>query len=146
MRDCVGSHPRAVGRSGQESSWSLYNKQFAILDLWSLGDQNGPVVDGDFNRQFGAIVRERRDRAGLTQQDLADRLSLSRTSVVNIEQGRQGIPLASLPKFAEALGCSAAQLLPSIAAEPSVTYRLGESDDDARTFLAKVANRPTRGT
>lgn len=101
------------------------------------------MADDDFNKHFGAVVRERRDKAGLTQQDLADRLGLSRTSVVNIEQGRQGIPLSSLPKFADALGCSASQLLPASLSEQSVTFRLGESDDDAKLFLARVASQPS---
>ena len=100
------------------------------------------VAQEEFNRRFGEIVRERRVQAGLTQENLAARLGLSRTSVVNIERGRQGIPLASLPKFAAALGCEPAWLVPLSASEPSVTFRMGESDDDARSFLAKVANRP----
>jgi transcriptional regulator with XRE-family HTH domain len=49
----------------------------------------------------------------LSQQELADRVSMSRPSIVNIELGRQGISLDQLYVLAGALGVSAAELLPS---------------------------------
>jgi transcriptional regulator with XRE-family HTH domain len=49
----------------------------------------------------------------LSQQELADRVSLSRPSIVNIELGRQGISLDQLFVLAAALGVSAAELLPN---------------------------------
>jgi len=55
---------------------------------------------------FGEIVREHRLRRGWTQTDLAERVGLSRTSITNIEIGRQRILLSDLFDFAAAFGVS----------------------------------------
>ncbi len=53
-----------------------------------------------------------RERAGLTQDALAARVSLSRTSVTNIEKGRQKVLLHTFWGLADALGVAPAVLLP----------------------------------
>ena len=63
-------------------------------------------------KTFGLKLRDARKRAGLTQVDLADRVGLSRTSITNIEKGRQGIPLHMLLQLASAVGVQAVGLLP----------------------------------
>lgn len=50
--------------------------------------------------------------AGLTQGELSERIGLSRTSVTNIEVGRQKIPLHFLFILSSALGVDPGQLLP----------------------------------
>lgn len=55
---------------------------------------------------FGEIVKVMRLERGWTQTDLADRVGLSRTSVTNIEIGRQRVLLSDLFDFARALGVS----------------------------------------
>ncbi len=55
---------------------------------------------------FGEIVRARRLERGWTQTDLADRVGLSRTSVTNIEIGRQRVLLSDLFDFARAFDVS----------------------------------------
>lgn len=57
------------------------------------------------------IRKHRRDR-GHTQEELAKLISLSRTSVTNIERGRQRLPLHQLLQVAEALDCELHDLLP----------------------------------
>ena len=48
---------------------------------------------------------QRRDGSSqLTQQELADRVGLERTSITNIESGRQNITESTLRKIAEAMG------------------------------------------
>lgn len=54
--------------------------------------------------RLGAVIKERRLRLGLTQEQLADRLSLTRTSLSNIEIGRQRVLLSDLWVIAEGLG------------------------------------------
>jgi transcriptional regulator with XRE-family HTH domain len=68
----------------------------------------------DLRREYGRLLRSARNKVGLSQQELAERVDLSRPSVVNIELGRQGISLEQLYLFASALGVSAAELLPNI--------------------------------
>lgn len=70
-------------------------------------------MDLDTNALVGAAIRAERDRLGITQDDLAQRLGMSRPSVANIEKGRQQISVAQLLSFSKALGVAAASLLPT---------------------------------
>jgi len=60
-------------------------------------------------------LREDRTPKELTQRELAERTrgALSRSSIANIERGRQGISLEQLFILAHALGVKPADLLPS---------------------------------
>ena len=65
---------------------------------------------------LGENVRRYRNQCGLTQEQLADRIDLTRTSVVNIEQGRQHPPLHLLFQIAKALKVAIQTLIPEEAA------------------------------
>jgi transcriptional regulator with XRE-family HTH domain len=65
-------------------------------------------------RAFGARVEQIRKVLGLTQEDLAKRVKLSRGSVANIETGRQRVLLHDVETFAEALGTTARGLMKGI--------------------------------
>ncbi len=67
-------------------------------------------------REVGRALRKRRQAAKLTQGDLAGRVSLSRTSITNIEQGRQHVTLHVLYALADAVGVKPTDLLPDSAA------------------------------
>jgi transcriptional regulator with XRE-family HTH domain len=69
---------------------------------------------------IGARVREARERAGYKQGELAAHVGWTRTSVVNLEQGRQAAPLANLIMLAEWLDVDPAWLV------------FGESDEGRR--------------
>jgi transcriptional regulator with XRE-family HTH domain len=62
---------------------------------------------------FGKLLRQARRKAGLTQEVLADRVGLTRTSITNIEAGRQPVNLELLYRFAAAVQSDAADLLPA---------------------------------
>lgn len=66
----------------------------------------------EFYRAFGHRVRVARTAAGLSQQALADRVGLKRTSVTNLELGQQHIPLHVLILIARAVGTTPCDLLP----------------------------------
>jgi len=68
--------------------------------------------------EFGRRVRAIRRRAGVTQGELAQQLGLSRTSVSNIEAGRQRLPLHHLYAFAAALDCELLELIPERRSRP----------------------------
>lgn len=71
------------------------------------------AMDSDALYQLvGERIRDARNRASLSQAKLAEKLQMSRTSVVNIEAGRQRLPLHVLWQVAEELGTEAALLLP----------------------------------
>ncbi len=61
---------------------------------------------------IGKLVRTERERAKLTQDVLAQRVGLTRTSISNIESGRQKFQVHILYAIAEALHVSADTLLP----------------------------------
>lgn len=62
-------------------------------------------------RAIGSRIEMIRSALGLTQLELAERVGLNRTSVTNIEAGRQRILLHDVEKFATALGSSPKHLL-----------------------------------
>jgi transcriptional regulator with XRE-family HTH domain len=63
---------------------------------------------------LGARVRMIRETLGISQDDLAKRVGLERTSVTNIEIGRQRFLLDSVEDFARALGTTPKNLLKGI--------------------------------
>lgn len=65
----------------------------------------------DLNRRVALAVRLRREEAGLTQADLAFASSMSRSSLANIEAGRQTITLPQLEAIAAALRLEPSALL-----------------------------------
>lgn len=64
-------------------------------------------------RDLGLRLRRIREASRLTQDALAERIGLSRTSIANIEQGRQRIQVHTLYALAGALRVSPRSLLPS---------------------------------
>lgn len=62
--------------------------------------------------QFGVRLRQARKTANLTQDTLAECVGLSRTSITNIERGRQHVSLHMLYQLAAAVHCSVIDLLP----------------------------------
>lgn len=65
--------------------------------------------------RIGKLVRARRERAKVTQGKLAEATGLTRTSITNIEQGRQKIQIHTLYEIAEALNIPPYALLPPFA-------------------------------
>jgi transcriptional regulator with XRE-family HTH domain len=63
-------------------------------------------------KQFGQLLRQARVEFKLTQEDVAERVHLKRTSITNIERGRQHIALHQLFLLAAAVGKSPSDLLP----------------------------------
>lgn len=75
----------------------------------------------DYWAQYGERVRTVRVAAGLTQADLATRLDLDRSSVANIEAGRQAQTAEQLMGTAYATGADPRWLLTGW--EPEQPYR-----------------------
>jgi transcriptional regulator with XRE-family HTH domain len=101
----------------------------------------GGVVD--LYKQFGSELRAARDGSDLTQEQVAGRVGLTRTSITNIEAGRQQVSLHQLYQLAAAVGKRPAELLPDLdggvdamLSEP-ISKRL-ESDADGLAFAARL--------
>ncbi len=54
--------------------------------------------------KIGVMLRHARESAGLTQEDLAQRLKTRKTAISRIENHAEDIKLSTLERFAEALG------------------------------------------
>ena len=65
----------------------------------------------DVAARFGAVVRGRREAAGYSQEELAERAGLHRTYVSLIERGRRTASIATLERLAAALGSSMTELV-----------------------------------
>ncbi len=64
-------------------------------------------------RILGARIRARRVELGLSQEALANKVRVSRVSIVNIEKGRQHPPLHLLWDIAETLSTNSNELIPN---------------------------------
>lgn len=74
-----------------------------------MADERKPVSAAA--QHAGRAIAERRQALGLTQQELAVAAGLTRSSVANVEAGRQEIPLAVAVAMASRLGSSVGELL-----------------------------------
>jgi len=97
----------------------------------------------DLYKQFGSELRAARDHSDLTQEQVAGRVGLTRTSITNIEAGRQQVSLHQLYQLAAAVGRRPADLLPdldggadALLSEP--TLKSLRADLDGRAFAARV--------
>lgn len=105
-----------------------------------------------FYVEFGKLVRGHRQRLGLTQDQLGERVGLSRTSITNIEQGRQKVLLHQVVILAESLEISPEALLPAVPAlevTPQIEQKLpthltGAERDWVRRIMATDVKRGVR--
>jgi transcriptional regulator with XRE-family HTH domain len=99
-----------------------------------------------FYREFGDRLREARKAKGASQTEIAAGVGLSRTSVANIERGRQRMSLHLLLAFARELGVEPCDLLPPVHPEPDVTpdRRLLEFSPAGQEAFLRVMRRARR--
>jgi transcriptional regulator with XRE-family HTH domain len=110
-----------------------------------------------FYIEVGRRVRDARIKARpkMTQVQLADALSMTRSSIANLEAGRQRIPLHVLVWIAEVLDVQPPSLLPDqsmfgeLVVVPDLTSHLAEVPDGMRDFvqgtIAKLTVSSKRG-
>ena len=118
----------------------------SILDIRAERVHTGAMADDELNAEFGRQLRELRGGAGLSQDELANASGISRTSVVNIERGRQGVSLGTLYRLATGLGSEPQSLLPRIAPRPTVPkIAHGPNTPDTELAVLAVVRRAERG-
>lgn len=99
-------------------------------------------------RMVGQRIRERRVQRGLTQNQLAELLSLSRTSITNIESGRQKLLVHTLVELAVILEIDISRLLPeiTISTKRPVDEAMPEGTDETdRRFVTGLVREENRG-
>jgi len=90
----------------------------------------------DFDHVLGIRIKEAREQARVTQDQLAAAVGLSRTSITNIERGRQGVQVSTLVNISRTLGKSVADLIPDydMAEAESLPEKLRKAARDDRKF------------
>ena len=100
------------------------------------------ATETDYYRQFGQLLKRARNAAGLSQEDLAAAIGLTRTSVSNIEKGRQRVLLHTFGRLLHVLKIQPANLLPGPATQassPSMGLdRLRSNDESGMKFVERA--------
>ena len=60
---------------------------------------------------MGLAIKSMRERAGLSQEKLAQDADIERAHMSKIETGRRNVTILNLLRIADALGCSTAEIL-----------------------------------
>ncbi|MBI3774474.1 MAG: helix-turn-helix transcriptional regulator [Gammaproteobacteria bacterium] len=89
----------------------------------------------DFYTAVGRRVADIR-KGRMTQETLAEKLNLTRTSVINIEKGRQQVLLHTLVNIARALQVSPTDLIPG---EENIEALLRDKSKKGRDWILKSA-------
>ena len=101
-------------------------------------------------REFGRLLRQRRKDAHLSQDEVANSVGLARTSITNIETGRQHVSLHMLYALANAVGARPHELLPDSAILLQEDARLERALDkrvmaeDEKDWIRRLVSK-TRG-
>jgi transcriptional regulator with XRE-family HTH domain len=90
-------------------------------------------------RLFGNRVRALREEKNVTQDELGRRVDLSRTSITNIEKGRQRVLLHQMVDIARALDAEPTELIPVSERKEEPPLR----DDVAKVIETLRAETPT---
>ena len=92
----------------------------------------------NIEREFGALLRQRRGAAGFNQIELADAAGVSRSSIISWEQGANTPSIVSLYKLAKALKVEPQQLLPKEESIMVNTSLDGVSEDVFESILDEI--------
>lgn len=99
----------------------------------------------------GSNIRQARKRREWNQADLAAEVGLTRSSIANVEAGRQKLPIHGLLRIAGALNVRPDSLLPALdelgvstPQEPSTPDMRGQSDS-TQDFVTTTLRRAKRG-
>jgi transcriptional regulator with XRE-family HTH domain len=93
------------------------------------------VID-DFYAEVGKRIRSARSRKGVTQAELAAAVGVTRSSVTNIEAGRQRIHLHMLARIGDVLGAKFVELVPD-----GPLFGEGSSHRNVAAHLTRVPER-----
>jgi len=92
-------------------------------------------------QQVGRILRARREQLQLTQNEVAEAVGLSRTSVTNIESGRQALLLHQLQRFALILRLDPRDVLSQTYGMPVASDRQRDLPREVSDMVAKILSK-----
>lgn len=83
---------------------SFLDKTLTQIDVKSIKEEDNEVYEYDIYKEIRELVVVARDRAGLTQKELAAKSGLTQSNISNIENGTTRPTIDSLKKIADATG------------------------------------------
>lgn len=86
-------------------------------------------------------VREMRKKAGMTLEEVGEKLGLTHTHLSNIERGHRKLDLATMEKLARVLRCSVADFLTDDHFPDRLNYQEQQILDDLRRMDDSDRNR-----
>lgn len=87
------------------------------------------------NELLGGRIKALRNAVGLTQEQIADRIGVSRQKYARIENGTNNITLDILTKIAGVLEVSVADITRVLDETPAVAYRAGGEDSSSKRIF-----------
>lgn len=105
---------RGIMSDGDPESWGRTPERFfpAPPDSVSCPHCEGKGYLTPATATVGDMIALRRKLLGLTQQELAATVGVSRPQVANIESGRHDPPVSAIRRYADALKCNVKDLIP----------------------------------
>ncbi len=95
-------------------------------------------------KTIGENIQRVRSTRNMSQEELAQKVDLVRTSITNIEKGKQKIQIHTLFQIASALGVLVTDLLPAGTAQPPDIDKLLEQQslhEDSRDAVLRVLGK-----
>ncbi|MEA5576071.1 helix-turn-helix transcriptional regulator [Anabaena sp. UHCC 0451] len=97
------------------------------------------INENNLYQQIGRRIKQRRTEMGMTQAELADAIGVLRTSITNIEAGRQKAPLHVLYQLCIVLDVKVAAILPTEAEVTNLNTKSTTIEDEVKEELPKTA-------
>lgn len=115
----------------------------AILPIMGVGKVL-MLSEHEIYVSLGQRIRSARESANLRQDELADRVHMTRTSITNIERGNQRIQIHTLFALAKALDVTPQELLPptntqSLRAE-AIKSELEKQSSTVQSWVLEILN------
>jgi len=95
-------------------------------------------AESEFYKELGERVQRARRKIGLSQEAVAEKVFLNRTSIVNIEKGRQKMLAHTLVAMAQALHVSPVDLLPRMKEDSQIDELLRTRSEPTQAFVRGV--------
>ncbi len=74
----------------------------------------GKRAKADIRERFGFAVKDRREAAGLTQEEFAERAGIHRTYLSDIERGTRNVSLVNIERVAQGLSMEISELFQAV--------------------------------
>ena len=92
-------------KTAQKVTWVMSDLQKYIKKRKSRDPKFAEDFDSGYEQfKIGAILKQAREEAGLTQEELAAKLNTKKSAISRIENHAEDIKLSTLERFANALG------------------------------------------